>query len=357
MIIPCFSTAEYGDAFSLFILRLPEGAAKADAVEYLEKAAAACGGAGPRRLMEYDAECAVLLQQSVSSDSKRFRELASRLDALELPRDTHYLFYERLNGLEEVALAVESLAQVQEQCFFALGTYVSLHLPSPSPKPVSQEELEERVRELHKRLYAGNQFGFITQLKELYCGLLAEHRHLPSCRVAHELIRDVWFSYSEKQEGGLGHDFPMTFEEASSFNDLYADISNHFILAFNHSAADFSDIISCAVGFLQEHCAEPIALAETARFLDVSEPYLSRRFHRETGRTLVDYLNHIRIDRARLLLSSSGHLRVHRVAELCGFSNAHYFALRFKKEVGMTPLEFQKRMRAYLYQGNQEARI
>ncbi|GKH47514.1 helix-turn-helix transcriptional regulator [Anaerotruncus massiliensis (ex Liu et al. 2021)] len=151
--------------------------------------------------MEYDAECAVLLQQSVSSDSKRFRELASRLDALELPRDTHYLFYERLNGLEEVALA------------------------------------------------------------------------------------------------------------------------------------------------------------ETARFLDVSEPYLSRRFHRETGRTLVDYLNHIRIDRARLLLSSSGHLRVHRVAELCGFSNAHYFALRFKKEVGMTPLEFQKRMRAYLYQGNQEARI
>lgn len=41
MIIPCFSTAEYGDAFSLFILRLPEGAAKADAVEYLEKEGAA----------------------------------------------------------------------------------------------------------------------------------------------------------------------------------------------------------------------------------------------------------------------------------------------------------------------------
>ena len=83
---------------------------------------------------------------------------------------------------------------------------------------------------------------------------------------------------------------------------------------------------------------DAIALAEAAQFLDVSESYLSRRFHRETGRTLVDYLNHIRIDRARLLLSSSGHLRVHRVAELCGFSNAHYFALRFKKEVGMTPV-------------------
>ncbi len=96
-----------------------------------------------------------------------------------------------------------------------------------------------------------------------------------------------------------------------------------------------------AVDFLQAHYHEPITLNEVAEHTFVSTYYISRMFKRETGKNFVDYLNDIRISKAKELLKDV-RLKTYEVAEKVGITDAHYFSRLFKKHVGITPTEFRE---------------
>jgi two-component system response regulator YesN len=64
-------------------------------------------------------------------------------------------------------------------------------------------------------------------------------------------------------------------------------------------------------------------------------------FKRETGKNFVDYLNDIRIEKAKELLKDIS-LKTYEVAEKVGIPDAHYFSRLFKKYVGITPTEFRE---------------
>ncbi len=55
----------------------------------------------------------------------------------------------------------------------------------------------------------------------------------------------------------------------------------------------------------------------------------------------MDYLNALRIKRARELLQSSPDQSITDIAALCGFDTSQYFATRFRREVGQSPREFR----------------
>lgn len=57
---------------------------------------------------------------------------------------------------------------------------------------------------------------------------------------------------------------------------------------------------------------------------------------------LKDYVNHIRIDKARSYLGFTN-LNACEIAKYCGFENNNYFWKTFKKRTGLTPGEYRKR--------------
>ena len=57
----------------------------------------------------------------------------------------------------------------------------------------------------------------------------------------------------------------------------------------------------------------------------------------------VRYINRLRFDLARELLRS-GYYTIKEVSERCGFNNVNYFCLFIKKETGMSPLHYQKKL-------------
>lgn len=71
--------------------------------------------------------------------------------------------------------------------------------------------------------------------------------------------------------------------------------------------------------------------------------YLSRTFHKETGMRFSAYLTKTRIETAKRLMMQNPYLTVQEIAEQVGFgNNPQYFSSVFKKEVGITPSNFQK---------------
>ncbi|MCZ7645517.1 MAG: AraC family transcriptional regulator [Planctomycetota bacterium] len=100
-----------------------------------------------------------------------------------------------------------------------------------------------------------------------------------------------------------------------------------------------------AQGWLRERLAEPVGLAQAAAAAHVSPAHLSRLFRKETGRTLTEFLQRQRVDRARKLLAETGHGLL-QVALESGFQTPEHFHRVFKKFVRMTPRAYRLAQRA-----------
>ncbi|MHA6483326.1 helix-turn-helix domain-containing protein [Paenibacillus sp. strain BS8-2] len=74
-----------------------------------------------------------------------------------------------------------------------------------------------------------------------------------------------------------------------------------------------------------------------------SASYLTRYFKEQTGRTVSDYLNGIRIDEAKRLLLETD-LTIAEIVQRIGYSDPSSFIRKFKAELHLTPGEYRKRM-------------
>jgi AraC-like DNA-binding protein len=92
---------------------------------------------------------------------------------------------------------------------------------------------------------------------------------------------------------------------------------------------------------LDDKVAEPIALTDVARELDISPHYLCRAFKKHTSHSLGSYQLRQRINMAMQALRDSDD-SVTQVALDCGFNDQSYFNRKFRALVGMTPTAWRK---------------
>ena len=100
----------------------------------------------------------------------------------------------------------------------------------------------------------------------------------------------------------------------------------------------FSENVAKAVLYMKDHFKETITLSQTAERLNVNSSYLSRVFHNETGMTFIEYLNRIRVEKAKELLKEGKALK--EITGECGFQSYGYFLKIFKEYTGHTPKEY-----------------
>lgn len=94
--------------------------------------------------------------------------------------------------------------------------------------------------------------------------------------------------------------------------------------------------------YILEHLTEKICVEDLCRRYHLSQNGLYRLFREEFHATVTDYINGKRLQRAKELLQSRPDLNVTQIASLCGFSDHNYFIRTFKKQQGLTPLQYRK---------------
>ncbi|MCX7773189.1 MAG: response regulator [Clostridia bacterium] len=100
-------------------------------------------------------------------------------------------------------------------------------------------------------------------------------------------------------------------------------------------------IVKKAVEYIRENYKEPLTLNDVAAHVYVSPSYVSRMFGRELGKNFVDYLNEVRIEKAKELLNDIRY-KTYEIADRVGIQDARYFSRLFKKYTGLTPTEFRE---------------
>jgi AraC-like DNA-binding protein len=94
--------------------------------------------------------------------------------------------------------------------------------------------------------------------------------------------------------------------------------------------------------FLQERFADTLTLPGIAERFGFNPSYFSRRFHRQAGVPLVEYINGLRIRRSCVLLKRTT-LGVLEIALSVGYNNLSHFNRYFRRIVGMSPREYRAR--------------
>ena len=78
-----------------------------------------------------------------------------------------------------------------------------------------------------------------------------------------------------------------------------------------------------------------------AEAFELSQAYLCSYFKKETNYTINQYITNLRIEHSKYLLAYSNE-KIYDIAVKVGFCDTNYFSALFKKQVGLTPLEFRK---------------
>jgi two-component system, response regulator YesN len=124
-------------------------------------------------------------------------------------------------------------------------------------------------------------------------------------------------------------------------NGILEDVSIKIaekVNSFNNKSIKL--VLRKAMDYLHAHYNEQVTLNEVAEHIYVSTYYISRIFKKELGKNFVDYLNEIRIEKAKELLRDIRY-KTYEVAEAVGIPDAHYFSKLFKKHVSITPTEYR----------------
>jgi AraC-like DNA-binding protein len=100
-----------------------------------------------------------------------------------------------------------------------------------------------------------------------------------------------------------------------------------------------SERIGKAVDWIRTHHAEPLQLDELAQSVFLSLGHFRVLFKEVTGKTPLEFLAGVRMDRARDLLADPN-LTVGQIAVMVGYPDIHYFSRMFKRMEGLSPLKY-----------------
>ncbi len=110
----------------------------------------------------------------------------------------------------------------------------------------------------------------------------------------------------------------------------------------------FENYVNKAKDFMDMHYDQKLTLKDISASCNLNEDYLNRVFKREVGITVMDYLNTVRIERAKMLLKNTN-IPIIDISAYVGINSRQYFNQVFKRLTGQSPREFRKSLRIEQY--------
>ena len=107
-----------------------------------------------------------------------------------------------------------------------------------------------------------------------------------------------------------------------------------------HRGSETDKIVAAAKEYVRENYGEKLTLAAIASKIGISQGYLSSVFKKQTGGNLNDYINQMKIEKAKELLEKHEYM-MYEISDMLGFENPYYFSKVFKKLTGITPSEYE----------------
>lgn len=131
------------------------------------------------------------------------------------------------------------------------------------------------------------------------------------------------------------------FQGQAHFQELMAWIFSHIRQAEKQDSRLAMDRTR---SYVESHYSESITIHQLARMAEVSPKYYVSLFKKTYGKTAIDYLTEVRVNKAKQLMQQEG-VRLKDVAYQVGYKDEFYFSRMFKKAVGISPTVYLRTRR------------
>ena len=126
-------------------------------------------------------------------------------------------------------------------------------------------------------------------------------------------------------------------------DDVVAVIAGLAATEVKGVAAMAGNITNEIVKYVNEHYMEQLTLDVIAKNMYVNYHHASKIFKKITGKSFLNYLNSIRIEKAKELCVTT-RKKDYEIAKIVGIEDAYYFSRLFKRYVGMSVSEYRKKL-------------
>ena len=130
--------------------------------------------------------------------------------------------------------------------------------------------------------------------------------------------------------------------DEDTFKASVTELLRYSHLLFCYYIHQLSPIIQSAIRYIHKHYTEDISIQEFCLKNKMSSAYLGYLFKKETGFFFNNYLTQYRICRSIHLLLDTN-LKINEIACRVGFTYPSYYITCFKKQTGLSPIQYRAR--------------
>lgn len=250
-----------------------------------------------------------------------------------------------LSKLHEAFL--ETAAALNQQRIVSTGISYYYLQKETNPQSISWEHKDELLFRI--------EVGMTQEVKNLTHQLFAYFQTLPDCTLGD--VKYYCYILSDQCRMILNYYLDQQDRQASTnsmqnvVNKMFLmeNLEEYYLQFFSNisemlrpqSVYAVEDIIERAQIYIQRNYQKNLTQEYLSSLFYINRSYLSTLFKAKTGEKFVDYLNGIRIEKSKELLSCS-EKKMYQIAKAVGYDNVKYFFRIFKKKVGMTPEKYRE---------------
>ena len=195
-----------------------------------------------------------------------------------------------------------------------------------------KDETIKSITELFDNIYSSQKVSFIcvSQVLNQLATILIQYS------IEHEIRLEELMGDNTPIYHGLWQQ-NRTLEEACAY---FCNIFGTVIDYQNASNSSMGDYMNKILEYVRENYCGNITIDSIALHIGISYSYLRKLFKEATDRNLVDYINELRINKSKQLLSDTNYT-IKIIAEMCGFNHERSFSRVFTQYEGVTPGKYK----------------
>lgn len=279
--------------------------------------------------------------------NKLLNKIKNKLDQ-ELESNNFIALGEEVSDIEEIYSSYRSAKKLTNHKFL----FNTLDVASNSQMDNKNANINLDKKEILNSIYTYLEIGQLESFNE-YVSLLKK------------FIRDNWYKENESKvlitkslldfSDKLKKDYSLLFKNKNICEEIIDEIYKRdsledVINVLKKGLMEISKEISInsnnssikrIVKYVDTNYYKDLKLETLAEIFNYNSAYLGKIFKNYTGVSFNTYLDKRRIDEGKKLLLEKN-LKVYEVCELIGYKNIDYFHSKFKKYVGVSPLNYKK---------------
>ncbi|MBE7048743.1 MAG: helix-turn-helix domain-containing protein [Ruminococcaceae bacterium] len=152
---------------------------------------------------------------------------------------------------------------------------------------------------------------------------------------------------AQQHQKGWSKEFALTLSRATSIGSLKSCMnraSQNFVEGvFQAVSLKHNLLIQQAICIIQENYNKKLSHKMVASKVYISPSYFSKIFRESTGKTFTQFVNNIRIEKAKELLTNPS-IPIHEISSMIGYEDRSYFGKIFRQLTQTTPKRYRDKI-------------